>query len=189
MLDILWLLLGFTRNYEIMTVPMSPTLELGQVVTANNIYLYQVRGPLGPLVGPLQQGDLALFNTEDGVYAMRIVGMPGDVVQVLSGRLYINREILDRRWIGRETNIDSTGAPATVTRYEETLPNGLVHAIFEIADNGPLDNTPEYLVPPGQYFVMGDNRDRSRDSRVIRPIDEADIVAMIPATRLALEAK
>src|SRR5690606_31543234 len=94
------------------------------------------------------------------------------------GRLYINGEMLARKEIGSGTDVDSYGTPAPVILYEETLPNGVVHTIQEISDDQPLDDTAEYTVPPGHYFMMGDNRDRSADSRVLRQ------VGYVPATNL-----
>jgi len=93
------------------------------------------------------------------------MGLPGDHIQVKGGRVYINGTILPREKIGEGTDTDSDQQTVPVTIYKETLPNGVTHTIQEISDDGPLDNTGEYVVPAGHYFMMGDNRDNSADSR------------------------
>jgi signal peptidase I len=77
---------------------------------------------------------------------------------------------VERREIGTSTDTDSSMDTVPVTLYEETLPNGVKHTIQEISDNAPLDNTNVYTVPAGHFFMMGDNRDRSADSRVLSQV-------------------
>jgi signal peptidase I len=121
---------------------------------------------------PPERGDVAVFkypgDQGQGVnrtdYIKRIVGMPGDRIQVTNGVLQINGTAVPRLRIGdyvRGTNSHYQKG----TLYSEQLPNGRRYTVLEYNDDGPSDNTPEFLVPAGNYFVMGDNRDDSLDSR------------------------
>ncbi|MHA1600079.1 MAG: signal peptidase I [Alphaproteobacteria bacterium] len=116
-----------------------------------------------------ERGDVVVFklpkdNKTD--YIKRLVGMPGDTIQVVGGILHINGEPVQREKV-RDIKIPIQGVFSTqVTEYIETLPNGVKHMIWERSDSGLLDNTPVYTVPADHYFAMGDNRDSSQDSRV-----------------------
>ena len=120
-----------------------------------------------------ERGDVAVFKLPTNTatdYIKRIVGLPGDKIQVIRGILHINGTAVKRVQDGFVQVANQFGRPTTVRRYLETLPNGRVHPILEITDNGPLDNTGVYEVPAGHYFAMGDNRDNSQDSRVLSEV-------------------
>ena len=110
-------------------------------------------------------------------YIKRIIGLPGDKTQVKGGILHINDKPVMRDFRNLET-VESDGHSSLYKRYIETLPNGVQHYIYEISDESRFDNTPVYIVPAGQYFMMGDNRDSSLDSRAIEE------VGFIPAENL-----
>lgn len=115
-----------------------------------------------------QRGDIAVFKLPSNPsidYIKRIVGMPGDTIQVMSGRLYINGQQIPRELVGLK-RIQDNGRIITVHEYIETLPNGTTYSIYEEGDQYPLDNTSPFTVPEHHYFLMGDNRDNSQDSRV-----------------------
>jgi signal peptidase I len=100
-------------------------------------------------------------------YIKRLIGLPGDTIQLRHGRLFINGTIVERTPLPPYSTPDHFGSLAAVPHYLETLPNGVSHEIIQVdGDEGYWDNTLVYEVPPGQYFMMGDNRDNSSDSRL-----------------------
>jgi signal peptidase I len=114
-----------------------------------------------------RRGDVVVFvppNEPDTIFVKRLVGLPGDTLQVTGGQLYINGVAAPRVEQGTYVD-DSSGGPVMTEAFLETLPGGKVHPILKITDQGFANNTPVYTVPAGDYFLMGDNRDNSEDSR------------------------
>ncbi|MEQ8397040.1 signal peptidase I [Thalassobaculum sp.] len=169
-----------TFAYEPFNIPsgsMIPTLLVGDYLFVSKMSYGYSRHSL-PLSLPLipgrilfsepERGDVVVFklptdNKTD--YIKRVVGLPGDTIQVRDGILHINGEAVARRQVENFRDEDRFGRPADVKQYIETLPNGREHPILEIGDDLPNDNTGVYRVPEGHYFAMGDNRDNSVDSR------------------------
>src|SRR5215471_15038771 len=170
---------------------MEPTLMIGdEIAAAKYAYGYgRYSAPFGviPIKGrvldsPPERGDIVVFalpRDPKQTYVKRLIGLPGETVQMKGGQLYINGERVERRPAGRVT-VAVGGVQVPATRYIETLPNGRAHDIVK-AQNGALDDTEVFTVPPGHYLMMGDNRDNSLDSRVSP--DEGG-VGFVPAENL-----
>jgi len=168
----------FYEPFNIPSASMVPTLLIGDYLFVSKFsYGYSRYSlPFGlPLIPgrifftPPKRGDVVVFKlpTNPSIdYIKRVIGLPGDHIQMKNGILNIN-DVPVTREPSEDCDVPPEESRGVVyQRYWETLPGGVRHCILEMTDSGSLDNTGVFVVPPDHYFMMGDNRDNSSDSRL-----------------------
>jgi len=171
-----------TFLYQPFNIPsgaLKPTLLIGDYIFVSkysygyNRYSFPFSPPLALISERIfasepERGDLVVFRLPKDPstdYVKRVVGLPGERIQMINGLLHINGTPVKRERI--EDFIDTEdGRQVRIRQWRETLPNGVSHSTLDLMDDGFYDNTKEYRVPAGHYFMLGDNRDNSADSRV-----------------------
>jgi signal peptidase I len=186
----------FFQPFTIPSASMEPALYEGDyIVVSKWSYGYSRHSipfspPLfnGRILGSApERGDIAVFklprdNRTD--YIKRVIGVPGDRIQMIGGRLHINGSPVDNVEVSRG-QIEDIFGPRAAIQSRETLPGGASYMIQDFGPGGDLDDTQVYEVPLGHYFMMGDNRDNSIDSRV----SAASGVGLVPAENLVGKAQ
>jgi signal peptidase I len=172
------------QPFNIPSSSMMPTLIVGDYVFAGKYaygysrYSFPSAPPLfsGRIFGAVPaRGDIIVFRLPKDPnvdYIKRVVGLPGDRIQMQQGQLVINDQPVERERLTDQRHVDACGLDprSRIKRWRETLPNGASYEIYDCVDNGFYDNTTVYTVPLGHLFVLGDNRDNSTDSRVMSAV-------------------
>ena len=148
---------------------------------------------LGPFDGRVfeghpDRGEVVVFRKPSDTsvdYIKRVIGLPGDHIQMIEGVLHINGQAVGMERVEDYIERDALGNVRRIPKWRETLPNGVSHFILDRNPHGDNDNTMEYVVPDGHYFMMGDNRDNSSDSREPGP----NGVGYVPAENLVGRAE
>ncbi len=196
----LFLRVLFFQPFTIPSASMEPNLYEGDYIIVSK-WSYGYSKHSIPFSPPLfdgrvmdkaaKRGDIAVFKLpSDGRtdYVKRIIGLPGDRVQMKDGLLYVNDELIQRDALS-PVKTDTGYGVREVARFQETLKSGKKYVTQDWGTDGDLDNTVVHIVPEGHYFAMGDNRDNSMDSRVPPSGPGQGGVGFVPAENLVGKAQ
>jgi signal peptidase I len=170
------------QPFNIPSGSMIPTLLVGDYLFVSK-YSYgysRYSFPFGPNLfsGRIwakepERGDVVVFKLprdNETDYIKRVIGLPGDEIQMIHGVLHINGEAVKKERVDDFVMHDPSGRERHMARYMETLPNGVTYPVLDLVNEGIGDNTDVYKVPENHFFMMGDNRDNSTDSRFLSEV-------------------
>jgi len=133
-----------------------------------------------------KQGDLIVFKTPADNrtdYIKRLIGLPGDKIQFINGEIFINNKKIERKKINTTNSVRCGKSVIEINSFEETLPNGVKHiSVYNKA--GTLQNTKVFEVPADHFFLLGDNRDCSKDSRYLKSVGYVKSVNLVGKAQL-----
>ena len=159
----------YTYGYSKHSFPFSPNFS-------NNRYFSRIP----------ERGDLVVFKTPADNrtdYIKRLIGLPGDTIQLINGDLFINEKIVNREITKNFSLIRCGDFNLETNTYIETLPNGVKYlAVYK--KKGTLQNTKKFKVPEKKYFLLGDNRDCSKDSRYLESVGYVDNLNLVGKAEL-----
>ena len=183
------------QPFYIPSSSMEPTLLVGdRLFVSKYTYGYSKHSfPFSPNISNNRffssiptRGDIIVFKTpqDDRTdYIKRLIGMPGDKVQIINGDLYLNNKKIERKEVNNSSEIYCGNEIMKVTSFEEVLPNGIKY-LTAYRSSGSMINTIEYEVPSNHYFLMGDNRDCSKDSRFLDSVGYVNFTNLVGKARL-----
>ena len=179
--------------FNIPSGSMKPNLLVGDFIFVSK-YSYGFSKHSFPFSLPLipgkifsnipERGDVVVFKTPENNrtdYIKRVIGLPGDKIKIVDGEIYLNNKIIIRKKLKDFIEINKNSKIKRSRKYKEYF-NDLTFDVLDLFDNGPLDNTKLFIVPENHFFVMGDNRDNSQDSR-------SEMVSFIPINNLVGKAR